>query len=340
MKTPLISVVLPVYNVAPYIGEAIDSILNQTVQDFEIIIIDDCSTDGTMAIVESFKDSRIRIIKKPKNKGLIDSLNIGFSEAKGTYIARMDGDDINVPNRFEKQLKILQNNPDIKACGCWLQCFGANKEVIKHKEFHNEIQSRLILSNSMSLGATMLNKNAYKNFKFDEDKVHVEDYDFWARTAWECNMHNFQEVLYLYRTHEKQVSTQYKNIQLQGDIRIKLFLFKKLNYNTNIYTDELIKKMILLHEPIQVNEFVLFINWLKRIIFLNRKTQVYSCQEFENVLLQLRRLIIFTFYFKPTDIGVDKKWRFQALSKLPLEDVFFVFKLKCREMKKTFLKNV
>ena len=115
---PLISVILPVYNCAAFISDTMHSILNQTIQDFEIIVIDDCSTDNTVDVIQKFDDKRIFILLKKQNMGLIDSLNIGFKQANGKYIARMDGDDINHLERFEKQLNILQNNSDIKVCGC------------------------------------------------------------------------------------------------------------------------------------------------------------------------------------------------------------------------------
>ena len=207
MKT-LISVVLPVYNVADYIKEAIDSILNQSFQNFDIIVIDDCSTDQTVSIIEDYKDRRIQIIMKPANKGLIDSLNIGFAAATGKYIARVDGDDVNDLDRFKKQFNFLENNLDIAACGCWLQAFGVDNNIIKHKENHIEIQANLLLSNPMSLGATMLRRESYKMFYFDKQMFHVEDYEYWARTAWDCKLHNLQEVLYHYRTHLNQVSTK------------------------------------------------------------------------------------------------------------------------------------
>jgi len=333
----LISVVLPVYNSALYIKDAINSILNQTIQDFEIIIIDDCSADDTLAIIEAYKDARIRIIKKNKNKGLIDSLNIGFEEAKGKYIARMDGDDISLPDRFEKQLEVLENNSDIKVCGCWLQRFGLSDEVIKHKEHHDEIVAHLLLSCSMSMGAVMFDRKTFAIYNFDENKKHVEDYDFWARTAWAGKFYNIQEVLYYYRAHNTQITKLYNNIQRQGDIGIKLFLFKKLSYNNEAFTDEMITKMLLLNQPIQVEELILFLNWNKELILLNQKKQVYSAIELKKILKFVKRSILFTIYFKKTSIGITKKWRTKALFYLQMDDLIYILKIKGREILKTKL---
>lgn len=336
-NTPLVSVVLPVYNCELYIKDAISSIFNQTIQDFEILVIDDCSTDNTLEIVRAIKDSRIKIICKEKNKGLIDSLNIGFAEANGKYIARMDGDDISYPERFEKQLYILENNSDIKVCGCWLKEFDGSDKVIKHKEFHNEIVARLLLSCSMSLGSVLLERKWAQKFKFDENKKHVEDYDFWARIAWSGKLYNIQEVLYDYRVHNSQVSLMHQQAQINGDIGIKLFLFKKLKYNTELFSDDMIQKMLLLNNPIQIKELELFLKWLKELIVLNQKAQVYATIELHKNVKIIKRAILFSIYFRQTSIGITKKWRTKVLFKLSLPDILFVLKIKAKELLKVKL---
>lgn len=336
---PLISVVLPVYNSALYIDEAVDSILNQTIQDFEIIIIDDCSTDTTLKIILSKADNRIRIIRKEQNKGLIDSLNIGFKNATGKYIARMDGDDISLPNRFEKQLEILENNSEVKACGCWLQRFGTSHEIIKHKECHEEIVARLLLSCSMTLGSVMLDRITFEAISFDENKKHVEDYDFWARVAWSAKFYNIQEVLYYYRAHDSQVTKLYNDVQREGDIGIKLFLFKKLNYSTKVFPDELIEKILLLNKSIDITELKLFLKWLNELVLLNRKSKIYANEELKRVLKIIKREMLFSLYFEKISIGITKSWRVKALCKMSFYDQLYVLKIKTREIKKRMLRG-
>ncbi len=336
---PLISVVLPVYNVAPYFKEALDSILNQTIQDFEILVIDDCSTDNTIEIANSYQDARIKILSKTENKGLIDSLNIGFKAATGKYIARMDGDDINVLDRFEKQLQILENNLQIKACGCWLKEFGFSNKIIKHKQKHDEIVARLLVSCPMSLGAVMLEKEWALNFKFDETKVHVEDYDFWARSAWNGKLYNIQEVLYFYRVHKSQVSTIHNTSQKLGDVHIKIYLLKKLDYNASKYKDSLLEKMLYLKEHFTVKEFSLYLKFLKEIIKLNKKQRVFDTVELKKVVNEIKNQLIFKIYFQDSGLGITKKWRQSALFKMSFEDIIKVLFLKSKEKLKTWIRK-
>lgn len=334
-KDPMITVLMPVYNVASYIKEAIESVLNQSYYDFELLIIDDASTDATVNQILEFSDSRIELIKKPKNLGLIDSLNLGIKLAKGEYIARMDGDDISTPDRFQKQLNVLLSNPEIKVCGCWLQRFGNHGKIIKHKEFHEEIVAELLMQCSMSLGAVMFEKKALESYSFDEDKKHVEDYDFWSRVSWICKLYNLQEVLYHYRSHDTQVTKLYYDIQRKGDIDIKLFLFKKLNYDSEVFTDDLIARMLWMTQKISMNDLVLFFKWIKQLALKNKRLKIYSEKELNDILKLIKRNLVFELYFEQTSIGLDKKWRLQALAYLPIEELLFVIKGKASEMMKT-----
>ena len=334
MVKPLISVVLPVYNVEPFIKDCMDSILNQTIQDFEVIVIDDCSTDNTIAVLQSYNDDRISIINKEKNKGLIDSLNLGFRLAKGKYIARVDGDDINALNRFEKQLLFLESNPDVKACGCWLQIYNKPNKVLKHKEWHEEITAELLLKCPMSLGATMLNKQAYQYTSFDKSKNHVEDYDFWARTAWDCKMHNLQEVLYYYRVHGKQVSSLFNHIQKEHDIGIKLDLFKKIKYDNDMFPDMTITKVLLFEQYIKIRELSLFFRWLNKLKVINKKEKVFDQAELIKVLAIIKRQLLNKIYFKKSTIGITKKWRLKALFYVSIKDLIWVLTVKGKEKSK------
>lgn len=336
---PLVSVVLPVYNVGSYIKEAIDSILNQTIQDFEILIIDDCSSDDTLSIVRSFNDDRIIIVTKEQNKGLVDSLNIGFKMARGKYISRMDGDDINVLSRFEEQIGILENNPGIKACGCWMQQFGLSNKIISHREYNDEIVSSLLLGCSMNLGCTMLDREWAMQIQFDENKKHVEDYDFWSRLIGTGEFYNIQRVLYYYRMHEYQVSTIHNATQKKGDVFIKIYLLKKFNYDVFKYNDPFLEKMLYLNDYFSVEEFGNYLDFLKEILKLNQNELVFKTVELKKVLNEIKNQLIFKIYFHDSGIGITKEWRKKALIKLSVQDILRIVILKSKEKVKLWTKK-
>ena len=151
----LISLIMPLYNAENYVEEAIQSILDQTYSNFEMVLIDDCSTDNTMEKVTSFKDSRIKIIYNNKNMGIAYSRNIGLEFSSGEYIALLDDDDIALPDRFEKQVMLLTENPDIDIVGggaIWINDKGAS------------ISDMLpVLNNPKRLRAEILFHNIYWN---------------------------------------------------------------------------------------------------------------------------------------------------------------------------------
>ena len=331
LNFPLISVILPVYNVSPYIKEAIDSILNQTFSDFELIIIDDCSTDATLDIVHQYNDDRIKIITKEKNKGLIDSLNFGISIAKGKYLARMDGDDISLPERFAKQVDFLEKNSNIIMCGTAYKTFGAIEKEIRHPSNHEKISVGLCISSTFGHPTIMGRKQIFEKLKYNKKFEKVEDYELWSRLIFEGQVANLDEVLLFYRVHENQVSTLFNDVQRIKNVEIQLFLLKKTGYNTIVFADDYLKKMLYLKEYFTVGEFRLFLKWLKEIYKLNKRNKVYASQELEKILNSIRKGIIYKIYFHSNFCGIDKKWRMKALSKLSFSDFFYVLKLKIKE---------
>lgn len=230
-NTPLISVLLPTYNCELYIKEAVDSILNQTYSNFEFLIIDDCSTDNTISILKEYQDSRIKLILKPKNTGYTNSLNYGISIANGKYIARMDGDDISLPTRFEKQVKFLENNPDVVLCGTQYKIIGKNK-IVTVPENHEDIKYELLQNSAFGHPTVMMRKSALDQlpFVYNAEREPAEDYDLWTRLLLIGNLYNLQEVLLQYRIHDSQVSSKRNEKQALVAVNIKYDLLKHIDY--------------------------------------------------------------------------------------------------------------
>ncbi|WP_052259514.1 glycosyltransferase family 2 protein [Flavobacterium sp. KMS] len=209
MHTPKISVIMPVYNAEPFLKESIESILNQTYTDFELLILNDKSTDNSLEVIKQCqqKDSRIIIIDKKINVGPANLRNEGMQIAKGDFIALMDADDIALPNRFEKQVEVLKNNPEIGVCGTWFTFFGSKQnKVIRHGEDHDHIKISFLHSCGIGNPTVMLKKEALNNLEFNNDYVPVEDYDLWSRLLPKTKFHNIQESLLNYRQHNNNIS--------------------------------------------------------------------------------------------------------------------------------------
>lgn len=201
MSNPMISVVMPVYNGEKYLYEAIDSILNQTYTDFEFIILNDGSTDKTEEIILSYDDPRIVYVKNEKNQQIVKTLNKGIALAKGKYIARMDADDISLPDRFSKQIEFMETNPDIEVCGSWIKTFGDKSEVWEYPESHEKIKTAMLFDSSIAHPSVILRATLFSRIQYDEDYNGVEDYALWMKLLDRSKFHNLEKVLLQYRLH-------------------------------------------------------------------------------------------------------------------------------------------
>ena len=230
MNPPLVSVIMSVYNGEKYLVQAIDSILNQTYQNFEFIIIDDCSTDNSSHILQEYaqKDSRIKIIKKEKNigiKGFIKNLNLGISIAKGKYIARMDADDISLPERFQKQVDFLENNPEITLVGAQLNLINEQNKItgeaiaaLQHRDIVKRITSQIQLFHPV----IMFRKD--QNIQYREKFLYCEDYDLYLNLITQGKkLANINEKLLNYRILANSISRK-------DDVFTKKLMLEKALY--------------------------------------------------------------------------------------------------------------
>ena len=216
LAAPLISVVLPVFNAQLYVGEAVRSILAQTFVDFELIIINDRSTDGTLPVLQSFllEDKRVLLISR-ENRGLVATLNEGIGISRGIWIARMDADDIAAPTRFERQLEWLgKTGADI--CVTWVKFFGASRtRVLRHPQSDGAIKAELLFGAPFAHPTVMMKASLARQLLYDSAWEKCEDYDLWERAArggWQ--MTNVPEVLLHYRHHESQISYTFPIYQM------------------------------------------------------------------------------------------------------------------------------
>lgn len=214
-KQPRVSVLMPVYNAERYLGEAIESILNQTFENFEFIIVNDGSTDRSLEIIRDFekKDSRIKLISRP-NTGIVGALNDGLEAARGEYIARMDADDISLPDRLEVQVEFLDSHPDFVIVGGHACVVDPDGEVLKlyaRPLHHEKIMEQLLQADGGAIvhPVAMLRKSALEKVgRYRKEFEFIEDLDLYLRLL-ECGKFaNIDQTLIYYRQHLTNITTR------------------------------------------------------------------------------------------------------------------------------------
>ena len=211
MTTPRVSILMPVYNVAPYLREAMDSILTQTFQDFELIVLDDCSPDNSSEILDTYTDERIVRYRGEKNMGLSNVLNVGMAMACGELIARMDSDDISTPERLATQVAYLDAHPEVDLCSCGMELFGAKQETWVRETNVEDVKITALFHSPILHASSMWRRASFERvgLRFLQEMVPAEDYDMWTRAmAAGLRLVNIPEVMYQYRIHPSQATTQ------------------------------------------------------------------------------------------------------------------------------------
>lgn len=229
---PTITVLMPAYNPGVHFGDAVRSILSQRFTDFELLILDDGTQDGSLDILDAIPDPRIRLIRNPRNLGLVETLNLGLREARGRYIARMDADDVAHPDRLGHQLAFMQARPDVAITGTWSRTIG---EGIKSWETHYptehaDIVCHMLFNTGLTHPTVMLDNQQMlqHGLTYDAANPHAEDYDLWTRAAQVIRLANLPEVLLDYRVHATQVSSSHQQAQKQSARRIRESLIRSL----------------------------------------------------------------------------------------------------------------
>lgn len=277
---PIVTVLLPVYNGELYLKEAIDSILSQSYSNFIFLIINDGSSDRSEEIILSYTDSRIQYISNEQNLGLISTLNKGLQLINTKYVARMDADDISLPQRLEKQVAFLESHPEVGILGTWSQSFGeGNNCITKYQAEHESIRYKQLYQIQLVHPTCIMRMDVLRSQSvvYDNNYTHAEDYELFTRLSHVTKLANLQEVLHLYRKHSNAVSTVYSKAQLEASIRIKqrefallgvnatesqIESFKLLNYqdynNLALSANEI---MSLLESIVNANELSSYIEW-------------------------------------------------------------------------------
>lgn len=237
---PKVSVLMPAYNAEKYIAESIESILNQTFQDFELIIIDDCSSDNTWNIMQEYakKDDRINIFKNEKNLGIGGNRNRLINLARGKYIVWQDNDDISLPERVEKQYTYMEENIGVGILGGYLQLFNEkeNLSVRKYATDDGSLRKTIFRYSPVAQPATMIRRSCFDEVGgYDFANPLIEDIDMSFRIGSKYKFANLPEIIIKYRQNENSVTfTRLKTMEL-NTLKIRKKYVKNFGYEATIF---------------------------------------------------------------------------------------------------------
>tara|TARA_B100000780_G_C21124025_1_gene455651 strand:- start:185 stop:1174 length:990 start_codon:yes stop_codon:yes gene_type:complete len=230
---PKISIILPVYNGAIHIIDTINSILNQTMTEFELIIINDASKDNSKEIILSFIDSRIIYIENQKNLGQIASLNKGIQLSKTDLIARIDQDDVFLKEKLKIQYEYIKNNKDISVVGTWAAIIDKDNKIQRYMSspiHHNRMVNTLLNSNPLFHPSVLIRKNIiFEMGMYSPQYKYTEDYNLWCGLVLSGHkIANIPEYLLHYRVHDNQSSQNNNSTQLENALKVRNIFFKEI----------------------------------------------------------------------------------------------------------------
>lgn len=270
MTAPLISVILPVYNGEQYIYSAIQSILTQTYKQFELVVLDDGSTDRTKHIVEGIKDSRLILKSGAENKGLVFRLNEGMKMTQGKYIVRMDADDISLPDRFSQLLDFMERNREVGICGSYVKVFGnLEKRTWKMPLTDKAIKAALPFRTPFVHPSVIMRAESLNNEKqpYKDEFFPAEDYELWCNMSGKTRFANIPLLLLKYRVHGSQISGTKKRVQQVVSDKIRAIYFQDLFPEKSAFA---------LYQRIVNEELDLSADFLKESIYLFQNMEMVN----------------------------------------------------------------
>jgi glycosyltransferase involved in cell wall biosynthesis len=197
-------VLMSAHNDRRYLAESVGSILDQSFEDFEFLIVDDGSTDGSSEVLRSICDSRVQLITSPQNIGLTRSLNVGLDRARGRYVARMDADDVAEPTRLEWQVDAMERQPDLGLLGTGrllIDDAGASINIARPAHGRAAVLWKMLLGNAFAHPTVMIRREVLERhqLRYDERYITAQDYELWVRLMKHTNADNLPEPLVRYR---------------------------------------------------------------------------------------------------------------------------------------------
>jgi glycosyltransferase involved in cell wall biosynthesis len=278
---PRVSVLMSVYNGEQYLKDAIESILSQTFCDFEFIVIDDGSSDSTPDILAHYQQREPRVLahRFDHNRGLSAALNFGIRLARGEYIARMDADDISLPNRLQEQVGFMDAHPEIGVCGTWVELIGAIEgQIWKYPTRHEAIHARMLFANTLVHPSVIMRVVSIKEnaLQYDEDVRYAQDYELWGRAITSVQFANLDQILLQHRIHAEGTGVKHRQAQYKTHEMVYHRLLSPFSFE---YSDDDLR----LHQQIGTYQYgndIEFLHrtrkWLEAISRANRQANHIS----------------------------------------------------------------
>jgi len=282
MKDPKLSLLMCVYNAAEFLQQSIESILNQTFTDFELLIGEDGSTDNSFEIISSYKDPRIRIFRNPQNKGIGYTCNKLIRESKGEYLGRHDSDDISVPTRFQRQMDFFEKHPEITLCGTNVTVFGDKKQKKFYPLKDAEIRAYMILNDPFCTSTVIFKKPATPVY-FNESLVVSEDYAFFFELSKCSKMANLPDHLLNYRWHPNNITQLRKDILADSANQVRATIISQsLDYQLE-KNENRVMNLISDRRPISLADLKMLEALFLKLINKNREIKYYDQRSLQNL---------------------------------------------------------
>ncbi len=287
-KNPQVTVLMPAYNGEKHIAEAIESILSQTLDDFELLIVNDGSTDNSRKIASSYGDHRIRIVDNDENMGIIATLNKGIEASQGAFLARMDADDVSYPTRLEKQVEFMRANPSVGICGSWVKTIGKPiARVLPKPASHAAIKAGLFFQNQIHHPSAIM-RTAWirrNGLYYDKSFIYLEDWELWQRASHYFPLANIPEVLVKYRLSGTTISSSRHEQQLKTIRRMCQRNQEDLGMQVNHKSIDIHYALSTRSYPSEHNSLTDIEKWLCEVYAANQHSGMYDEQVFSDMLL-------------------------------------------------------
>ena len=276
------------YNEEKYIETSLKSLLNQTFQEFEIIIVDDASTDNTRQLIQRLQDERIHLICNEENQGLTKNLNKALKYVTGKYIARMDGDDIAFPTRFEKQVQYMEKHPETMLVSCYTKSFGDSDLVFALPDDSEVLKVRMLVRPVYAHPGFMMRRELIEaGYQYNEEYRTAQDYEFASRVAEKYKIGLVPEILLLYRVHKKQISAKAGNQQFNNADKIRKRQLERLGVRLSETEWESYQELVKESKVDSLEHFDKVYEIIRKMLQSNEKSKIYNPNIMEKTLKKM-----------------------------------------------------